>query len=291
MRVVRTETAKSSPSKRIFVYRFTLLTTAFLLILVNPFLNYYLQIDFIQGWYQSFGFGDLWFVSPLEGVESLLITKSFYMPSLVGMLIPVILASLLGRVFCSWICPITFILEISDWLRRRIHRKKGLKNRLIVAKKMLWFTLIAELLLSMILGTPLFVFLSPPGLVGREIMMLVFFRKLAVEGALLILIILLELVTRRFFCRSFCPLGAFLALLGKNRKLRVVLEKNSCTGCGRCDRGCPMGLLPSQNECDSVYCWNCGDCVDACGDDALRFSALLQKNCHKKVETGNSIEI
>ena len=79
--------------RRLFV-----LTGAFLLIAINPFLNYYLQIDFIQGWYQSLGIGSLWFVSPLEGLESLLITKSFYMPALVGMLIPVVLAFLLGRV-------------------------------------------------------------------------------------------------------------------------------------------------------------------------------------------------
>ena len=149
------------PGTRYNRLRLAVLTGAFLLIAVNPFLNYYLHIDFIQGWYQSLGIGKLWFVSPLEGLESLLITKSPYLPSLVGMLIPVLIAFFLGRVFCSWICPISFLLELFDRARRFISAKPFLRNRLIVAKKLLWFVLIAELVVSLVLGAPLFVFLSP----------------------------------------------------------------------------------------------------------------------------------
>ena len=248
-----------------------ILSLSFLLVLVNPFVNLYLHNNFIQGWYQSLGIGKLWFVSPLEGLESLIIGKIIYLPSLLGMLVPLLIAFFLGRVFCSWVCPISCILEIVDSLRRIVGRNTVLNNRLVLAKKVLWFTLIADLLLSMILGAPLFVFLSPPGLVGREIMMAVYFHKLAIEGAILLVLIFLEFVTRRMFCRSFCPLGALLALIGKRRSLRVSLEKAQCTGCGRCNRTCPMGLQPEHNEADSPYCWNCGECIDACRYDSLSF--------------------
>ncbi len=252
-------------------WRFTMLSIAFLLILLNPFLNYFGHFNFIQGWYQSFGFGSLWFVSPLEGLESLLLTKSLYLPSLIGMAIPVLIAFFLGRVFCSWICPVSFILELFDRLRKFAGRKKFLKNRLLVAKRVLWFTLIAEIIFSMVLGAPLFVFLSPPGLVGREIMMVVFFRTLALEGGILLLILLLELLTRRFFCRTFCPLGGLLAFLGRKRSLRVHVEPANCTHCGLCANSCPMGLLPNSGEGSSDYCWNCGECLDSCRHDALHF--------------------
>lgn len=252
-------------------YRFVILGGAFLLIFINPFVNYFLQQNFIQGWYQSLGIGHLWFVSPLEGLESLLITRSVYLPSLVGMIIPVILALLLGRVFCSWICPVTFFLELFDRLRKIISGRKFLQNRLIFAKKVLWFTLIIELVTSMILGAPLFVFLSPPGLIGREVMMVVFFRTVALEGIIILLIILLELLTRRFFCRTFCPLGALLAFLGTKRRLRVHLHQENCTSCNTCDLACPMGLQPSAGEGLSAYCWNCGECLDNCHHNALHF--------------------
>jgi ferredoxin-type protein NapH len=262
----------TAPGKRSYGrYRFAVLGGAFLLILVNPFLNYFLQQNFVQGWYQSLGIGSLWFVSPLEGIESLLITKSLYLPSLIGMMIPLLIALLLGRVFCSWVCPVTFLLEIFDPLRKFISRRKFLQSRLLFAKEVLWFTLIIELVASMILGAPLFVFLSPPGLVGREIMMAVFFRTVALEGVILLVILLLELLTRRFFCRTFCPLGGLLAFLGTKRKLRVHLHNENCTSCKICDLACPMGLQPSKGEGVSAYCWNCGECMDNWSHNALSF--------------------
>ena len=267
----RTEAERPPAKKRYSPIRLTVLGGAFLIILINPFINFYLHNNFVQGWYQSIGIGSLWFVSPLEGLESLLITKAFYMPSIIGMIIPLIVAFLLGRVFCSWICPVTFFLELVDRIRKFVSRKKWLRNHLVVAKRVLWFTLMAELLLSMIIGAPLFVFLSPPGLVGREIMMLVFFRTFALEGALLLLIIVLELVTRRFFCRTFCPLGALLAFVGQKRKLRVQVVPDNCIHCGICEKTCPMGLVPELNEGTSAYCWNCGSCIDSCPSQALLF--------------------
>ncbi len=252
--------------------RFGLLSCAFLLILINPFLNYYYHINTVQGWFQSLGIGHLWFVSPLEGLESLLITKTIYMPSLIGMLIPVLIAFFLGRVFCSWLCPVTFFLELFDRARKFLSGRKYLQNRLLVAKKVLWYTLIAEIVLSMVVGAPFFVFLSPPGLVGREIMMLVFFRSLALEGSILLLILILELLTRRFFCRSFCPLGGLLAFVGRKRSLQLKNQLDNCTNCGLCTKTCPMGLEPSRGEGLSSYCWNCGECVDCCNHEALHFS-------------------
>lgn len=252
-------------------YRLLLLGCAFVVILVNPFLNYYLQIDFVQGWYQSLGIGSLWFVSPLEGLESLLVTKSLYLPSLVGMLIPVIVALLLGRVFCSWICPVTLILEGVERVRKLVTGKKRFRDHLVLARRTLWFVLIAELLISMVLGAPLFVFMSPPGLVGREIMMLVFFGTLAIEGVIILLVILMNFTTRRMYCRYFCPLGALLALIGTKRRLRMLASPDACTKCGGCDQVCPMGLSPSTGEGDTAYCWNCGTCSDHCTYDALGF--------------------
>lgn len=123
----------------------------------------------------------------------------------------------------------------------------------------------------MVLGAPLFVFLSPPGLVGREIMMLVFFKKVALEGLLLVLIIFLELLTRRLFCRTFCPLGGLLAFFGRWRRLRIHLDRDGCIACGACSNACPMGLSPEQGQGVSAYCWNCGECVDACRQKALAF--------------------
>ncbi len=256
---------------RIHVIRFLVLTGAFLLILVNPFLNYYLQINFIQGWYQSFGIGNLWFVSPLEGLESLLVTKHLFLPTLIGMLLPICLAALLGSVYCSWLCPISFFHEILDFLRRKVTRKKRLRDRIVLSRRILWYALIAEILLTLTLAAPIFVFMSPPGLVGREIMIAVFFHTLALEGSIILFVLLMNLVTRRFYCRYLCPLGATLNIIGSRRKLRVVQDLQACTACSQCDQICPLGLTPSLGMAESIYCWNCGECTTVCQPGALEY--------------------
>ncbi len=249
-------------------WRFLVQFLAFLVILINPFLIYYLHFSFVQGWYQSLGIGQLWFVSPLEGLESILVSKTIYLPLLIGMLLPLLLALFLGRVFCGWICPIHFLSEVEDRLLRLLRVKKR-RDLWRLPRQVFWFALIGEVLLSMILGAPIFVFLSPPGLVGREIMMAVFFHTLAWEGVIILVVLALNLVTRRFFCRYLCPLGALLAFVGARRKLVVQTDFSRCKACGLCDQACPLGLRPQIGEGESPYCWNCGDCIEICPHQAL----------------------
>ncbi len=252
---------------RISTVRFWILSFAFLIILVNPFLNYYFHFTFIQGWYQSIAIGKLWFVSPLEGLEAILVSKTLYLPLIIAMLIPILVALFLGRVFCSWICPISFFSELMErGLSLFVKRRKDI---LVVPRWLLWFSLVGELLFSMIIAAPIFVFLSPPGLVGREIMMWVFFKRFAIEGVVVIVVMFLNLLTRRFFCRYLCPLGALLAFIGSKRRLRIAKDDN-CVNCGVCDRSCPLGLNPSSGDF-SHYCWNCGECIDTCPKKALSF--------------------
>lgn len=252
-------------------YRLTVQALAFLLLIAAPLLQVYAGITFIQGWYQSISIGQLWFISPLEGLERLLVTKSLYGPLVVAMLIPVTLALLLGRVFCGWICPIHFLSDLSDRLRRLLTRKRWLKDHWLLPKQLLWLVLAGELLATMVLGAPLFVFLSPPGLVGRELMLLITFHTVSVEIGIILGVLLLNLITRRFFCRYLCPLGGMLAFLGRKRRLRVAKQATACNSCGICSRSCPLGLDPQNGEAAGPYCWNCGACIAACPQQALHF--------------------
>ncbi|WP_310601119.1 4Fe-4S binding protein [Desulfobulbus sp.] len=270
------DAAPASPPKSsgrsLRTVRRCLLAAAFLLLILTPLLNYYAGITFIQGWYQSLGIGELRLISPLEGLESILVSRQIYVPVLIGMLAPLVLAALLGRVFCSWVCPISFLAEAIAMLRAGIMRKKRFHDRLVLGKRLLWYALVGELLLSLILGAPLFVFLSPPGLVGRELMLAVYSHRLAWEGILVVGIMMLELLTRRFYCRYFCPLGALLALVGAKRRLVVAHRPDQCTGCARCAQNCPLGLQPELGETRTAYCWNCGTCIESCPERALQFT-------------------
>jgi ferredoxin-type protein NapH len=259
--------------KKLTWWRYGFLTVCFVIVAGNPFLNYHWDINFVQGWFQSIGVGNLWVVSPLEGLESILTAKFFYMPSLVGMVVPVVTALLMGRVFCSWMCPIEFLSLLTDkllGLLPKVGDKLKYRPDLIrLPKRTLWFALVAELLLTMVLGYPLFVWWSPPGLVGREIMFYAFYKIITVEVFIVIFVLLLNLPTRRFFCRYLCPLGALLALIGKKRQLVLRFHEEKCVNCGLCDKKCPMGISPSKGECQTVYCWNCFECYETCPTKAF----------------------
>ncbi len=259
------------PPTRYTPIRIITLTAAFLLILITPYLNMHFHFSFIQGWFQSLSIGNLWFVSPLEGLESILTSRSIYGPLLVGMLIPILLALFLGRVFCSWICPISFLSELIDWIIKLITKKKFRPFGIKLSRRILWFALIGEILLALIIGAPIFVFLSPPGLVGREIMMVTLFKTVAIEGVVVIVVLLMHLVSKRMFCRYFCPLGALLALIGIKRRLVMKSDPDQCIECGICKKSCPLGLDPQKGENLSPYCWNCGKCSEVCKASALRF--------------------
>ena len=112
-----------------------------------------------------------------------------------------LIAVLLGRVFCSWACPLNLFQEISDGLGRIFTRRARGAGRLRLPKWAIFVALAADFVIVVILGAPFFAIWSPPGLVGREIMMAVFYRTLALEGAVIVLVLLLNLITPRLFCR------------------------------------------------------------------------------------------
>ena len=89
-----------------------------------------------------------------------------------------------------------------------------------------------------------------------------------------IAVLLLSIVISRFFCRALCPLGAMYGILARFAIVRVVLDKDKCIGCGKCDTVCPAEL-DVRKEVGTGECLSCGDCVKVCPVSALKRKAGL----------------
>lgn len=228
--------------------------------------------------------GPVSMTDPLGAAESIVASRAVPWVLLASLVVPLVATVVLGRVFCSWICPMGFLLELTDKLRAVVRFLEIRPRDLKPSRATKYGVLLAGLILAAVLSVPVLGYIYPPAIVGREAhdVVFAFFDRaemgrfgpwaggLSWMAALLVGIVLFEvLVSRRWWCRYVCPGGALYSLIGWARPVRVELDVDRCTQCAQCVAACPEGLNPMKNrmglECDS-----CGECIASCDDDALR---------------------
>lgn len=193
-----------------------------------------------------------------------------------------------GRVFCSWVCPVNTILEYTDKLRRFLEVKDKTYNR--HTKKHL---ALLVLLLSFIIGVPVFELFSPIGFSVRNALF-----TFGIGIWVIIAIVLFELlISKRGWCRYFCPLGGFYQSIGKAGVFKIKFDHNACVGCDKCRSVCfaePVilepGIFRENMFVESGDCSLCGACIDHCPFSALTITASLPKTIKGNTFWANSRE-
>jgi len=229
--------------------------------------------------------GPVSMTDPLGATESAIASRALPWVLIASLLVPLAATLLVGRVFCSWICPMGFLLELTDKLRGVVRFLEIRPRDLKPSRATKYGVLVAGLVLAAALSVPVLGYLYPPAIVSREAhdVVFAFFDRaemgrfgpwtggLSWMALLLVGIVLFEVfVSRRWWCRYVCPGGALYSLIGWARPVRVELENERCTQCAQCVAACPEGLNPMKNRM-GMECDNCGECIAACGDDALAF--------------------
>ena len=236
------------------------------LVVALPLLNKK-GITWVSGTFYSLAIGPLWLTDPLIGLQTILTTWTADHLLLLSMLLPMLFALLLGRVFCSWCCPQNTISESVDFTARKIGLGRPLTPPPNPRFRYAFLALI--LLASALAGLPLASLLSAPGIISVQVAKLVFEGTVGIELGLIGLIVIVEfLLARRLWCNHLCPIGTFLGLLRWKNTLKVEMredEQHPCGHCLACAKACQLGLNPLQGN---IYpqCHNCGACLDACCD-------------------------
>lgn len=91
-------------------------------------------------------------------------------------------------------------------------------------------------------------------------------------GFLFLLVLFLNRIRPRFWCRILCPLGALLGVFSKFNILTLKKDEAKCTHCGACVKTCQGAASPEPgDQWKNSECLLCLNCTQNCKEDALFF--------------------
>jgi polyferredoxin len=214
----------------------------------------------------------------------------------------VVVTLLLGRVYCSILCPLGVLQDAVAWISRKIQRKK--RYTYLPALNLLRYGLLALVVIAFFAGlAPVVALLDPYGSYGRIASNIAapFYRwgnnllashaaqsnsldyytvDIWIRGAATFAVALVTLGVIGFlawrngrtYCNTVCPVGTVLGFLSRFAVLKPVVNVSKCNGCRICERGCKASCIDARaHQIDYSRCVACMNCVGACPQGALGF--------------------
>jgi Fe-S-cluster-containing dehydrogenase component len=244
-------------------------------------LAFLLLVIVLVGTVCSLSVGELSIACPLGLAQNIAGSRTILLTSVVAGLVLAALTVAAGRLFCGWLCPFGFVLDLAGKIIPRRLRLPGfLRTRL--AKYGLAGAAIG---VSGAVGYQAFCTVCPIGTLCRS-----YGVQAAVGGAELAILpalAVLEASEKRSWCRYLCPVGALLALCAKLGIVKISIGASRCKkfSCMRCVGTCPMGIIPETDlregvspRLDMSECIMCMRCIDTCPHGAAVIRLRWQKS-------------
>lgn len=215
---------------------------------------------------------------------------------------------LFGRVFCNWICPYGTLHQFVGWLFNIGRNKQRIGDNQYRDFYFIKYMILTVMLIMAAFGSLQIGLLDPICLMyrtfatviaptsdmalsqvslvahGQELDTLwidnlkfgpgvaqrIFIGSFWI-GVMIVVLVGMNLVIPRFFCRVMCPLGALLGVISRFSLFRINRDVHKCTDCNLCLTRCE-GAADPQGAVRVSECFSCMNCIDDCPEDALSFS-------------------
>lgn len=116
------------------------------------------------------------------------------------------------------------------------------------------------------------------------------FQSAWLIGILFLIILLLNRIRPRFWCRTLCPLGALLGIFARFSVLRLEKDPDRCTECQLCITACQGAASPvPDQEWEPAECMFCFNCFNACPENAISFKLRWPPKVNKPPDIGRRV--
>ena len=189
----------------------------------------------------------------------------------------------IGRLACSWICPLGAVQETLDRMAelrlKRIKYLKVIKYVLAVA----WVGAIVALAISAGGYHKVNLLYNTESGVSVDSSM----SLIAYYTVLLVPFLPALFLGKRAFCHYFCPWGVLNTVGTKIKNLfrwpslNLKADSSQCVNCKTCNRECTMSLdvnaMVQRGSMDNAECILCGSCVDNCKRGVIKYAWRREK--------------
>jgi ferredoxin-type protein NapH len=238
----------------------------------------------------------VWFIKIIDVFayfESLIASKDFTMTAFWAVLPVIALYLIFGRAFCGWVCPMDFLYEMVDKIRVRSHppisplMKGGIEGgsgirsyegKISKISPKAGYVIVGILLaISALMSIPFFTnyishltnfFRALTGGVFMALNLPVEPVVVAYSLSVIAVLLALEYIYPRLWCRVLCPVGKTYGLFNKVSLLKLKFVEGECGECGLCDQMCYMNVKIARNidrpGLRDTNCIYCGRCVEGC---------------------------
>lgn len=240
------------------------------------------------------------------------LAKIQFVPALLSLnvaavVVLVLLTLLLGRVYCSVICPLGILQDIISRVRGLMGKKARRLNRFGYSNPKKWIRLsfLGVFLLLIALGLmPLASLIEPYSEYGRIVSSVVspgydavnnmlagvaesmdsyvFYRvetyvnpAVSVIAALTLVVVgIFAWMSGRGYCNTVCPVGTILGYISRFSWLKPVIDTSKCTKCTKCARNCKASCIDIKSQrIDYSRCVACMDCIENCSAGAISYTS------------------